>query len=66
MQYSIGLEFTAEMKAIYIDEMKARKCLAVLVERAHFGQESVILRDGAPFATLVAERKRLPRLAHGR
>jgi antitoxin (DNA-binding transcriptional repressor) of toxin-antitoxin stability system len=43
---------------ILIDEEEARRSLAVLVEKAHDGQEFVITRDGIPHARLVAAHSR--------
>lgn len=41
------------MKPVFIDEKAARRSLAILMGRAHFGQEFVLTRDGVPFARLI-------------
>lgn len=46
-------------KPILIEEKAAKRSLAVLMERAHFGQEFVITRDGVPYAKLISDKERL-------
>ena len=48
---------------IMIDDKQARRSLAVLMERAHNGQEFIVTRDGQPYARLIAKKQRLPKWA---